>query len=145
MREVRSADASALAALHALCFGGEAWSEAAFASSLSLETTRGFVEEDETLRGFVLAQQAGPEVEILTLCVHSGERRRGIGAALVKQVLALPGAEVVFLEVASGNEAARKLYEACGFEPFASRAGYYGSTDAVNYRYTKQRLNGTAL
>jgi ribosomal-protein-alanine N-acetyltransferase len=76
----------------------------------------------------VLARVAAGEAEILTLAVVPGARRRGLGAALMQAALARAaeaGAREMFLEVAEGNEAARRLYGALGFAGVGRRPRYY--------------------
>jgi ribosomal-protein-alanine N-acetyltransferase len=63
-------------------------------------------------------------------------RRRGIGAALLDQVIQearLRKANTAFLEVRSANLAAQALYEKSGFRAIAHRANYYSEPreDAV--------------
>ena len=78
--------------------------------------------------GYVIAHNAADEGEILNLGVAGAHRRRGLGRALVEQVLAALGARgvrVVYLEVRESNAGARRLYEALGFGEVARRASYY--------------------
>jgi ribosomal-protein-alanine N-acetyltransferase len=51
-------------------------------------------------------------------------RRRGVGRALVEELLALARGPV-FLEVRPSNSEARKLYEKMGFIQIGLRPGYY--------------------
>jgi ribosomal-protein-alanine N-acetyltransferase len=76
----------------------------------------------------LLARITADEAEILTLAVAPAARRRGVGAALVDRAMqraAAAGAGAMFLEVASGNQAARALYERAGFIRVGRRARYY--------------------
>ncbi len=78
--------------------------------------------------GYVIAQDAADEGEILNLAVAPARHRGGIGRALVEQVLATlarRGARRVFLEVREANAAARALYAALGFEEVGRRTRYY--------------------
>jgi len=78
--------------------------------------------------GYVVAQCAADEGEILNLGVAVAHRRRGVGRALVEHVLAalgVRGVRVVYLEVRESNAGARRLYEALGFGEVARRARYY--------------------
>jgi len=78
--------------------------------------------------GYVIAQDAADEGEILNLAVAPAQSRGGIGRALVEQVLvalAERGARQVFLEVRESNAAARALYEGVGFEEVGRRSRYY--------------------
>jgi ribosomal-protein-alanine N-acetyltransferase len=81
-------------------------------------------------------------MEILTLGVVPGARRRGVARALLAAALPAAcdlGAEEVFLEVAVDNEAAIALYAALGFRRAGLRRSYYdrgaaGFADALVMR-----------
>ena len=78
--------------------------------------------------GYVIAQDAADEGEILNLAVAPARHRGGIGRALVEDVLAAlaeRGARQVFLEVRESNTAARALYAALGFAEVGRRSRYY--------------------
>lgn len=80
------------------------------------------------------------EAEVVSLAVEASGRRKGIGRALLEQVLQrwrAEGVRHVYLEVKSTNQPARALYEACGFTEYGTRRAYYrDGTDAVLYRRT---------
>jgi ribosomal-protein-alanine N-acetyltransferase len=78
--------------------------------------------------GYVVAQDAADEGEILNLAVAPARYRDGIGRALVEAALtalAERGAERVFLEVRESNAAARALYAALRFQEVGRRTRYY--------------------
>lgn len=138
---IDEADAEALSALHARCFE-TGWSTADF-RRLALEPhCCGFISRlGDTTAGFVVAQFAAGEAEILTIAVAPEHRRAGIAARLLDrlaQELAQRGAAVLFLEVSTENRPARALYEAAGFTEAGRRRGYYrtkdGSQDALILR-----------
>ena len=82
----------------------------------------------EGVAGYVIAQDAADEGEILNLAVAAARHRRGIGRALVERVLAVlaeRGAERIFLEVRESNAAARALYAGFGFKEVGRRPRYY--------------------
>jgi len=82
----------------------------------------------EGVAGYVVAQDAADEGEILNLAVAPTRYRRGIGRALVEaalDALAERGAERVFLEVRESNAAARALYATLGFQEVGRRTRYY--------------------
>jgi ribosomal-protein-alanine N-acetyltransferase len=82
----------------------------------------------EGVAGYVVAQDAADEGEILNLAVAPARHRGGIGRALVARVLATlagRGAVRVFLEVRESNAAARALYAALGFQEVGRRSRYY--------------------
>jgi ribosomal-protein-alanine N-acetyltransferase len=83
--------------------------------------------------GFVVASgirlpDTTAECELEFLFVVPDQRRSGFGHRLVDAVLAWAdelGAQQVWLEVRSSNQAAQSLYRACGFTTTGSRSGYY--------------------
>jgi ribosomal-protein-alanine N-acetyltransferase len=80
------------------------------------------------IAGYVVAQDAADEAEILNLAVTPARHRSGIGRALVARALATVagrGARRVFLEVRESNAAARALYAALGFREVGRRSRYY--------------------
>jgi ribosomal-protein-alanine N-acetyltransferase len=80
------------------------------------------------LAGFIAARFAGDEVHINNVAVAQGFRRRGIGAALLAQVLkegGRMGACSAILEVRAGNVAAQALYSRLGFGVVGLRRAYY--------------------
>lgn len=78
--------------------------------------------------GFVMAQVAADEAEILSLGVEASWQRHGLGKRLVESIsraLATAGARRLFLEVAEDNAAAIALYGKCGFAETGRRKAYY--------------------
>lgn len=118
-----------LAQIHAACFTSpRPWSADEFAGFLSSDRTILCTEAD----GFALGQQAGPEVELLTICVSRDARRQGRGRQLLTEFLAkchAVGAEDVFLEVAQDNTNAITLYSSAGFIESGLRKDYYTSAN----------------
>ncbi len=90
------------------------------------------VPEGEGLAGFLLAQLAADELEILWMGVAASRRREAIGRRLVEAALREEAVRVVHLEVRAGNRGARAFYRALGFEEAGVRGEYYGDgEDAV--------------
>lgn len=85
--------------------------------------------------GYALFWLVVDEVQLLNVAVAMGARRRGIGRALVLDMLAYArerGAVRVLLEVRSSNAPAIALYERLGFERFNVRERYYADgEDAI--------------
>jgi ribosomal-protein-alanine N-acetyltransferase len=78
--------------------------------------------------GFLVARSLGQEWEVENVVVTEAERRRGVGRALVQELLrqaSAGGAQSVVLEVRESNAAARALYRASGFREIGGRRGYY--------------------
>ncbi|MEO7094428.1 MAG: ribosomal protein S18-alanine N-acetyltransferase, partial [Polyangiales bacterium] len=92
-------------------------------------------DEGGTLLGYTLFWHVVDELHLLNVAVAVPCRRRGIGRALLADLLAYARAhEVVriLLEVRASNAAAIALYESLGFERFNVRAAYYSDgEDAV--------------
>jgi ribosomal-protein-alanine N-acetyltransferase len=88
---------------------------------------------DGQIAGFCSWRQSAPdEAEILNIAVDPHFRRRGIGSALLRAVVA-DARGAVFLEVAEHNIAAISLYCKLGFESSGVRLGYYdrGNVNAI--------------
>ncbi|MGD9614145.1 MAG: GNAT family N-acetyltransferase [Alphaproteobacteria bacterium] len=121
--------AEPLSLMHGACFPEEPWDAGAFERILALHGVFGCLAWlGEAPSGFVVARDLGGEAEILTLCVLPGMRRRGVGRALLREVIAQAGRRrlgSVVLEVAADNEAARLLYGAAGFARVGTRPRYY--------------------
>lgn len=96
------------------------------------------------MAGFLIATalrmpDAVAECELEFLFVAPERRHRGIGRALLGQLMAWAAeisAQETWLEVRASNTAARRLYIACGFAEVAVRPGYYAgpTEDAVLMR-----------
>lgn len=92
--------------------------------------------ESSTIAGYIIARETAGELHINNVAVRPEFRRRGIGAALLEQVIQEARrrkANTAFLEVRSSNLAAQALYEKSGFRAIARRANYYSEPreDAV--------------
>ena len=85
-------------------------------------------EEAGDVSGFIVARRVANDLEILNFAVQPGRRHRGIGAGLLREVLAWGvtfHAEKAFLEVRVSNLAAIRFYEHRGFEVTGRRPRYY--------------------
>ena len=103
---------------------------------LVARATRSATLESTPIAGYIVARETAGELHINNVAVRAEYRRRGIGAALLDQVIQqarLRKASTAFLEVRSANHAAQALYERCGFRAIARRANYYSDPreDAV--------------
>jgi len=104
------------------------WSVRDFRECVASEVVFLVATSEGAVDGYVIAQDAADEGEILNLAVTRSRQRDGIGRALVERVLttlAGRGVERVFLEVREGNAAGRALYAALGFEEVGRRSRYY--------------------
>ncbi|HVQ94066.1 MAG TPA: ribosomal protein S18-alanine N-acetyltransferase [Mycobacteriales bacterium] len=124
-------------------FGVESWSEAAFWSELAQPESRYYiVAEDpaqpagERFVGYGGLGVIADEAHVLVLGVRKDQQRRGVGTALLRDLLAAAadrGAGTVLLDVRADNPAAQRLYARHGFVPTGIRKRYYqpSGTDAV--------------
>jgi ribosomal-protein-alanine N-acetyltransferase len=128
IRAATLADLPGLAAIHAACFADN-WNAESLGLLLASPGAFALVaEQGGAPAGFVLARGAAGEAEILTLAVANSARRGGMGTALIAASAlraAENGAVALFLEVATGNLAARALYGRLGFAQAGLRKGYY--------------------
>lgn len=110
------------------------WTEDMLAQSLSSPAFKGFVEDDGDIKGYVGVICAG-DAEIALIAVDPQFRKQGIGRRLLERAVDYArqcGCENVFLEVRTGNEAAKALYGGLGFKAIAVRRRYYADgEDAI--------------
>lgn len=130
------AHAAAMAAIHQGAFPpGESWGKDAIALQLALAGVFGSL---DARGGMLLGRVAAGEAEVLTLAVLPSMRRQGIASALLQAAVAearARAATALFLEVATGNAAARALYGRTGFVEVGRRRRYYADgSDALVLR-----------
>lgn len=137
IRDATPADRDAIAQIEAAA-ASHPWSAGAVAATLALPTTVALVADVDGVIGHVLASAVADEGELLTVAVHPGRRRGGVGRALLRACAdrwRARGVRAAFLEVRADNEAARALYAAEGWLPVGARPRYYADgTDAVLLR-----------
>ncbi len=123
-----NAPSQQLAEIHTRCFD-YGWSEGVFADLLIKPHHRTYVFESEgDVVSFVVMTVVAGEGEILTIATDPAYQKKGLARALLEQVISYlrgEGAESLFLEVATDNVAAIRLYEACGFVKAGRRKAYY--------------------
>jgi len=100
-------------------------------------------------QGYIVGRAVLDQGEILNLGVELSARRRGIGTALVRALLAdfsSRGVASAFLEVRESNVSAQRLYESFGFTAVGRRARYYQRPveDAVVLRAAISADNASA-
>ncbi len=122
-------DARAIAALHARLFP-TAWEADAVKALIEHPAAVSLVAAlpGRKILGFVLAQVAADEAEILTIGVAPDAQRSGVGRQLLEgaaRAAFRADARRMFLDVAASNTAARALYAACGFQEAGLRKAYY--------------------
>jgi ribosomal-protein-alanine N-acetyltransferase len=93
------------------------------------------------LGGFLVAQAAGAEAEVLNLAVARENRRRGHATTLLRAALTellSRGAHCVYLEVRQSNTGAIAFYKKHGFAEIGLRKGYYHGPDEPAVTMRKQ-------
>lgn len=113
-RQAKASDIETVVELDRLCFGRRAWSVRAWWEVVTLPewTTVVLEERDELIAASVLLP-AGPVFWLVSLAVHPGRRRRGLGRALLCDALARArdsSARWLSLEVDRANRVAVELY-----------------------------------
>lgn len=128
--------AALVAALHAELFDPP-WSEDSIRVLLDHPASTAFlavIGNPKVPVGFVMAQLAADEAEILSIGVAKDWQRKGLGIRLMEGLMrAAKRAEAkrLFLEVAADNECARGLYDRLGFLGTGLRRGYYARADGT--------------
>lgn len=116
---------------------GQAWGRA-----------RASTDPARMLVAYAWAMEGVEELHLLNLTVHPDHRREGHARRLLDDLVcwAVPRSLWwMWLEVRASNEAARRLYEAYGFEEAGLRRGYYPNVrssreDAVLMRLDMRRV-----
>ena len=118
-----------LANLHKLCFPNKPWSVDDFR-----DLKQSGCEIIMSQNGFIVYRIVVDEAEIITIGVNPEKRRQGIASAMIgiiEKNVKNQGVKKIFLEVASNNIPAQKLYENCGFRTVGLRPKYYDGIDAI--------------
>lgn len=130
---------------------GEAWNRRQVSDSLLLAGTRyrligadGALEprQEEPVAGFALLRSIFDEEELLLFAVLPQYRHRGLGATLLKAVIAdasSRGIRRLFLEMRRNNPAG-KLYTGFGFQTIGLRPGYYRTASGERLDALSQEL-----
>ena len=122
------ADIPKIHTLEALCFSSP-WSEAALESELENEAARFIVcKIDGEVAGYVGSICVLDECSITNVAVFPEFRRQSVGSELINSLCTLAkngGITNIFLEVRKSNDAARRLYEKCGFSVCGERKNFY--------------------
>ncbi len=85
---------------------------------------------NERLMGYIILWFIQEEVQISNFALHPDFRRKGVGEAVLRDILhkiTKEGAAEIFLEVRPSNRVARSLYEKLGFQILGMRKNYYQS------------------
>jgi ribosomal-protein-alanine N-acetyltransferase len=102
------------------------------------ELLAGHPEQGGEIRGYAVLMPVLEEAELLNIGVASGHQRKGLGRAMLREILEIARAKNmrrVFLEVRSSDVAALALYRSTGFGEIGVRRDYYqnvsGCEDAL--------------
>jgi ribosomal protein S18 acetylase RimI-like enzyme len=77
-----------------------------------------------------------PEGHIISLAVLPGQRRKGIGRALLRKAMEAPRIKKLQAEVRRSNLRAQAFYARMGFRVIGVVANYYGNEDALVIQWT---------
>ena len=128
IENMTAAHVAQIAGLEKLCFH-DPWSEKSNSSELENALALWLVAlEGETVTGYVGSQTVLGWTDMMNVAVHPDYRRRGIGEALVEELivrLKAMGNECLTLEVRASNEPAKQLYDKLGFREVGRRPNYY--------------------
>lgn len=138
LRPMSYADLDQVTEIEIDAFGSEAWSRQMLVGELDQQPASRYylVAEDEKqgrIAGYGGLLGVGWQGDILTLAVLTGYRGQGIGATLLRALLAEArrrGCAEVFLEVRTDNDRAQRLYRRFGFAEIGIRRGYYQPSGA---------------
>lgn len=157
IRTADAADLDAIMAIEQASFAGSAWERETMRAEIASEWGRYLIAEaadadvvqpgDAGQRsdgsqagdaaqpgalGYAGLRAVGVEGDVQTIAVAAHARGRGIGRALLAELLAEAGRRGVrelFLEVRADNPVARSLYESVGFVEIGVRPRYYQPED----------------
>jgi len=120
-----------VAALQRLCFP-DPWGLTRLRAMASDPTISLLAAEDAggRLAGYAVIRTVLDEGELYQIATAPGRRRRGLGTALLSEVIRrgkVRGVTALYLEVRAGNHAALSLYRLHGFQVTGRRPGYYSA------------------
>lgn len=119
----------ALTAMEKGIFGASAWSESGFESELTNPSAVFLCAvENGEVKGCIAMNDALGQGFISKVMVREDCRRQGLGAALLKKLIAVARERQMFeltLEVRASNVPAISLYESFGFQNLGLRRNFY--------------------
>ena len=144
IRTAGEADLDAIMALERAAFPASAWEPATMRAEIASEWGRYILAVDDEGRalGYAGLRAVGVEGDVQTIAVADDARGRGIGRALLTELLVEAerrGVRELFLEVRADNDVARGLYASAGFVEIGVRPRYYQpeDVDAVVMKRTR--------
>ena len=137
MRDMVPADVDAVFAIEQ-AVQAYPWTRGNFADALNNGYFCRVDEAGGEIRSYAVLMPVVDEAELLNIGVAADQQRRGVGRAMLLEMLDLAcGRNMirVFLEVRASNTAALALYHSAGFVEIGLRKGYYrnagGGDDAI--------------
>ena len=138
--KMTAASLDAVAAIEAECFS-HPWSKKSLEESLEKENSLFLVAvEDEKVIGYVGMEVIVDEGYIFNVAVSADYRRRGVGYALVRELVTYSMKNslcFITLEVRESNSAAISLYSKFGFIKAGERKNYYSDPTEAAVLMTK--------
>ena len=138
--KMTAASLDAVAAIEAECFS-HPWSKKSLEESLEKENSLFLVAyEDGKVIGYVGMEVIVDEGYIFNVAVSADYRRRGVGYALVRELVTYSMKNslcFITLEVRESNSAAISLYSKFGFIKAGERKNYYSDPDEAAVLMTK--------
>ncbi|MDD6484186.1 MAG: ribosomal protein S18-alanine N-acetyltransferase [Clostridiales bacterium] len=134
--EMTRQDVDAVSELDKKCFK-ISWSKKAFYDEMENDIAVYFVaKEDGRVIGYAGFWHIADEGDITNIAVDGEYRRRGVGAALLKELIKRArseGMNLLTLEVRRSNTPAKALYAKFGFREIGMRRRYYSDNgeDAI--------------
>ncbi len=104
------------------------WTLGNFSDALRSKYLCKVFEKNSQMLGYAVLMLAVDEAELLNISIALQHQRKGLGRALLEEMLALAlhsGMWRMVLEVRASNVAAIALYRSAGFEQIGLRRGYY--------------------
>ncbi len=132
IRNAIDADIEILVELQKTAPSASQWSDRQYQTAIAQGGTVVVIEDDLSVRGFLVAREVAREWEIENVIVAPDARRQGLGTRLLDEFFSRvrsADAVKVFLEVRESNMPARRLYELFGFAEDGRRKSYYRSPD----------------
>ena len=118
------------------------WTRGNFNDALATGNICKVYETANEIVGYAVMMPALDDVDLLDISIASAYQRKGLGANLLGEMLALARSlkfARVILEVRQNNFAASALYRKAGFSEIGIRRGYYpaenGREDAIVMEY----------
>lgn len=140
IEKMTAACIDAVAAIEAECFS-HPWSKKNLEESLEKENSLFLVAvEDEKVIGYVGMEVIVDEGYIFNVAVSADYRRRGVGYALVRELVTYSMKNslcFITLEVRESNSAAISLYSKFGFIKAGERKNYYSDPTEAAVLMTK--------